>query len=621
MAAGLAAYSNSFAGVLVFDDEPALARNPALGTLPPLSAALNAPPDTTLSGRPVATLSFALDHARSDGNVDAYHETNLAIHLVNALLIYGIVRRTLATPPLADRFGGSASFLALVTGLLFVVHPLGTSAVTYVVQRVEALMATFLLGTLYAAIRAGEHPASFSARAWMILAVLSCALGMGTKEVMVVAPVLVLLWDWTFAHQGMRKRIGLYCALAGTWIILIGLAANLPRGRSAGLGFAEWPWTTYVVTQAGVALHYLRLVFVPSPLVLDYEWPPAKGAAAYVAAAIVATSIAATLLGLRRRSPSAFVFAWVLGILAPTSLVPVVTEVAAEHRMYLPLAGLLALMVPGLHAAGSRAASRFPAPLRGLVPGVGIGIVAIALLTLSRMTWARNADYHDYDRIWQDTIAKRPDNARARNNYATSLLAQGRFADAEAHLRVAVRVRPSFAEARANLGAALAARGSLAEGAEHLTAAIALSPGYADAHRNLGEVYALQNRLGDAAAQYQLALRILPDDVPLLNRAAWILATAPDASARDGARARELAERAVRLTGGRDIDALDTLAAACAETGDFACAEALAREAVSAASSRGASTGAAELAARAALYARRTPFRTKDPGVPDPPRR
>lgn len=621
MAAGLAAYSNSFAGILVFDDEPALARNPHLGTLLPLSAALQAPPDTTLSGRPVATLSFALDHARSDGGVAAYHQTNLAIHLLNALLVYGTVRRTLATPRFAGRFGGSVPFLALVTGLLFVVHPLGTSAVTYVVQRVEALMGTFLLGTLYAAIRASEHPASSSARGWMALAVVSCAAGMGTKEVMVVAPVLVLLWDWTFARETLRKRIGLHLALAGTWTILIGLAANLPRGRSAGFGFTEWPWATYVVTQAGVVLHYLRLVFIPSPLVLDYEWPPATGAAAHVAAAIVAGLIAATILGLRRRSPTAFIGAWVLGILAPTSLVPVVTEVAAEHRMYLPLAGVLALIVPGLHAVASRAASRSPSLSRGLAPIVGVGIVAIALLTLGRMTYARNTDYHDYDRIWQDTIAKRPDNARARNNYATSLLAQGRLADAEAQLRAAVRARPSFAEAQANLGASLAAQGRLAEGAEHLREAIALRPGYADAHRNLGEIYALQDRFGDAAAQYQLALGILPDDVSLLNRAGWILATAPEVSVRNGARARELAQRAVRLTGGRDIDSLDTLAAACAEVGDFGCAEAFARMALAAASSQGASRGAAELAARAALYARRIPFRTPDPGVADSPRR
>jgi len=232
-------------------------------------------------------------------------------------------------------------------------------------------------------------------------------------------------------------------------------------------------------------------------------------------------------------------------------------------------------------------------------------------MLFARMTHARNADYHDFDRIWSATIAERPQNARARNNYATSLMMKGRYAEAEPHLRVAVAEKPSFVEAEANLGVALSAQGRLDEGAGHLRRAIALRPDYTPAHRNLGETYALQHRLADAAGHYATALEQQPDDVNLLNRMSWILATASDARVRDGARARALAERAVRLTRGQDPDALDSLAAALAEVGEFDKAVATAREALDAARARRNLNLARGLEQRLALYARGERYRER----------
>jgi tetratricopeptide (TPR) repeat protein len=217
-------------------------------------------------------------------------------------------------------------------------------------------------------------------------------------------------------------------------------------------------------------------------------------------AALLAALLAATIRGLLRRSPAAFAGAWFFLILAPTSsVIPIVTEVAAEHRMYLPVAGVIALVVLALFAAlrSQRAMRR-----------AGLLVAAAVVMLFARMTHARNADYHDYDRIWSATIADRPQNARARNNYATSLLTKGRYTEAEPHLRVAVTENPSLAEAQANLGVALSAQRKLDEGAAHLRRAIELQPDYASAHRNLGETYAMQDRLADALAEYTKALAI-----------------------------------------------------------------------------------------------------------------
>jgi tetratricopeptide (TPR) repeat protein len=170
-------------------------------------------------------------------------------------------------------------------------------------------------------------------------------------------------------------------------------------------------------------------------------------------------------------------------------------------------------------------------------------------------------------------------------------------------------VNPSFAEAQANLGVTLSAQGRLEEGADHLRRAIALQPRYSAAHRNLGETYALQHRLGDAAAEYLKALESQPDQVSVLSRASWILATASDERVRDGARALDLAGRAVTLSGHQDADSLDSLAAAFAELGQFDSAVATAREGVAVARSRGNRNLTSGLEQRATLYARGQKYR------------
>ena len=226
--AALLAYSNSYTGLFVFDDEPAIVENPHIKQLWPLTAAMRAPAETTVSGRPIVSLSLALNYAlapdaardtletpragvpasdydRLYANLWGYHAFNLAIHVAAALTLFGVVRRTLSTERLRARFGEHATALALVVALIWTVHPLLTSAVTYVIQRAESLMGLFYLLTLYCAIRAAEGKQT---RAWTAAAVVACALGMLTKESMVTAPLVVVLWDWLFRRGSDGGQTG-----------------------------------------------------------------------------------------------------------------------------------------------------------------------------------------------------------------------------------------------------------------------------------------------------------------------------------------------------------------------------------------------------------------------------
>ncbi len=616
--AGLVAYRSSFAGAFVLDDGPAISLNSHIKALWPLSRAMSAPPEVTVAGRPVVSLSLALNYAlapadvrdvlsapgpaspagdlaRYRRNLWGYHAMNVTIHVLAGLALFGVVRRTLAAvPAVAPR----ATPLALITALIWVVHPLQTGSVTYVVQRAESLMGLFVLLTLYCAIRA-HGPGR---RWWAVASVAACAAGMATKEVTVVAPLLVLLWDWLFGRRPPESadtapRWTLYAGLSASWLLLAWLMWNSPRPESVGFGFDAWPWWRYLATQAGVVLHYVRLSLVPAPLVLDYGWSAVSSVAVAAGPVLLVSALVAGAGWLTlRRHPLAYPASWVFVILAPTSsVVPIVTEVAAEHRMYLPLAGVLVLVVLGVDAIiGRLAASRRLA--------VGGALVAVATVTLVTLTDARNRDYSSEESLWRDTVEKRPDNARAHNNYAVSLLQRGEYDLAASHLRRAIALDPDFAGNYGNLGVALCRTGACAEGVTYLERALQLEPSAKRLHRDLGEAHGSLGRDADALRHFLAAIDAAPEDVFLLNRAGWLLATSSDPNVRSAPRAVALAERAVRLTGRRDETSLDTLAAGLAASGRRAEAALVGAEALERAKANGNHALVPELEQRLASY-------------------
>jgi tetratricopeptide (TPR) repeat protein len=564
-----------------------------------------------MSGRPLAAFTLALNYAlapadvrdvfapagpglpadaavRFARNVWGYHALNLIVHVLAALALFGVVRRTLLSPALRERYGPVATGAAGAIALIWVVHPLNTEAVTYVVQRVESLMGLCYLTTLYCAIRATED--SGRRLWWMAAAVIVCACGMATKEVMVTAPIMVAIWDWLFlrpANQSAvdsRRRWRFYTALGATWLVLAALVVQMPRAHAAGFSLG-WTWSSYLATQMGVVLHYLRLAIVPAPLVLDYSWPKATsiGEIALPALAILALAAASTWMVAKRR-PAGFLGAWFLLILAPSSSVlPIVTEIAAEHRMYLPVAGVIAFMVLG----GYRLLVRAPVSTVRAATVIGAAAVMVAAV-FATLTRDRNRDYWSDEGLWAKTVEQRPGNARARVSLAIDLLARQRTAGAEGQLREAIRLSPEDARAHLNLGLALYTDGNAAGAIAELERSKGLDPASGETAGALGEAYLAAHRPADAVASFQRALDLLPDGRAsryLMSRVAWLLATSPDDRLRDGPRAVALGEKAVALTNRRDPVALDALGAAYAETERFADATRTLEEAVSVAES------------------------------------
>jgi Tfp pilus assembly protein PilF len=642
------AYSNSFQGVFVMDDRFGIVDNPNIKTLWPLTQAMSAPPELPVSARPVASLTLAINYALAPDdvrdvltpggpsappdrrerflrNVWGYHFFNVTLHVLAGFALFGVVRRTLLSERLRARFASSSTAIAFQCTLIWLVHPLLTDAVTYVVQRTEVLMGLFCLLTLYCGIRAGDRDLRIDRRRWWAAAAIAaCAMGMGSKQTMVGAPVLVWLWFWTFgptlsrepeAAGERRLRWGLYAGLAATWIILAALVAMERWPHSIGLAREGWtPWT-YLLTQTGVIVHYLRLSIVPSPLSLDYDgWPMARSIAQILPyGAFLLVLFGATVIAITRRHPLGFPAGWFFVLLAPSSSVlPLATEIAAERRMYLPLAAVVVLAVVGAYVLGQRLLERVVADSRtrrtaGIVAAgtMVIGIVA----ALGTATYARNHDYWSDEGIWRDTVEKRPANPRARLNYGVDLYAAGRLIDAERELREAIRLKEASAPAHGNLGAVLCRLGQLDEGIQHLERALALDPEYTTAYGNLGEAYGSRGQRALAAQYFARAVEAAPDNPFLLNRLGWLLATSPEDGVRNGHRAVEVAERAASITSRQDLMSLETLSAAYAEAGRFGEAVATGRESLALAERQGNRAILSDLAARLSLFEMRQKFR------------
>ena len=327
--ATLATYGNSFSGPFIFDDSSSIVDNATIRQLWPIWKPLCPPCGSgeTVGGRPVLNLSLAVNYAVCERDVHGYHITNLAIHLAATLLLFGIVWRTVVMllpglPP-QPASPGAATSIACAVALLWAVHPLQTESVTYIVQRAESLMGLFYLLTLYCFLRSAD---SEKAIFWYGGSVLACLLGMATKEVMVTAPLVVLLYDRTFLagsfREAVRRRWGYYLALAATWLLLAWLVAStalLPAAYTERAPYIQ-SFTTweYLATEQGVIVHYLRLAVWPAGLCLDYLWPAATTVPGVLfPAVVVAGLLALTVWALVRRPAWGFLGAWFFLTLAP----------------------------------------------------------------------------------------------------------------------------------------------------------------------------------------------------------------------------------------------------------------------------------------------------------------
>ncbi len=462
----VAVYAAGVSGPFILDDQSAIVQNADIRDLSRLGRVLWPADDSSVAGRPLASLSFALGYAAGGLDPRGYHVVNIGLHALCAVLLFLVVRRTLRLASVRPALAWPPDRVAAAAAAIWAVHPLNSEVVSYLTQRTESLMAACLLATVYAAQRA----AASGRPGWAVAATVACAAGMASKETMVVAPVLVALYDRAFLFGGwreaVRRRRGLYLGLAATWGLLALLVAGGPRAAVSGAASGVTVGT-YLLNQAPLVLRYLRLAFWPSDLVVFYGWPRPL-AFGDVAGDVVAVSVLLALTAaLWAKAPRwGFLGAWVALALAPTStLVPIATEVGAERRMYVPLAGLVTLAVVGTAVGAARAA--WPAVRR---PAPAAGVLAAVLTVFGTATAVRAAEYRVPVELYRTLVARWPTPV-AFHILGEALVVEQRDAEAIAPLRRAVAMGDS--RAGYPLGVALLNQRQIGEAREALAAFVA----------------------------------------------------------------------------------------------------------------------------------------------------
>ena len=521
-------------------------------TGPNLRRVLSPRRDSPVAGRPLVNATLAANYATAALEPRAYRATNLAIHLLCALLLMGAVRRTLAASARWTLPAASAADVGFAVALVWVVHPLNSEVVNYVTQRTESLMALCLFATLYASARAhGAAP-----RGWQALAVLSCLLGMACKESMAVAPLLVVVIDGWVVYPSVaaaaRARAPFYALLVSTWAALIALHWSGPRMSSAGFDTAIDPWT-YLLNQAPIVVRYLGLSLWPRDLVVMYGAPvPVSLSEVWAPAALLAVLAGATGVALWRGSWLGAAGAWFFVALAPaSSVVPIATEAGAERRMYVPLVAVVAVAV--------WAAAR---GLSGLGRGPrlqGAALVAVVAF-LAAGTVARNAEYRT-PRVLAQTVLDRRPSGYASHMMAEALIGEGKADEAVPFLRAAGASSPL---AQYALGVVHFNAGRYADAYGSLDAFVRREPALVEviqARVLMGKVRVMDRRWSDAVAQFREALRMNPTEREALALLAQSLFEADDFEAAIPAYERYLARFP------QDLDARCTLGIALVGSG------------------------------------------------------
>ncbi|MFN0022048.1 MAG: tetratricopeptide repeat protein [Pirellulaceae bacterium] len=555
-------FANGLTTPYMFDDVYWIRDNPAIRTLWPPSSAR----------RPLGYYSLQLDYAVHGNGVFGYHAVNIAIHAAAAVVLFLLVRETLKL----GRFSTSAvssTWFAFAVALLWAVHPLQTSSVTYIIQRFESLMGLGLLLCLYGVLRGATAEGQNFRWMWYAIAWLAYCGSIASKEIAAVCPLVVLLFDRVFLagswRGALKQRWPLYLAFLPplAWLAMTMRGTLGDDGTNAGFGYeGVTPWE-YLRSQGGVILHYLRLSFWPDSLCLDYGWPVATSPLAiYLPGAIVLTLLLASSWALWKQPALGFLGMSFFLILAPTSSFMPIADLAFEHRMYLPLAAVVILFLLALNWMLNRHLPNEAARRKWFLVITGCCAAALSVRTV-----VRNLDYSNPYAMWAKVARQNPHNARAHTNLAFLLNSAGKDAQAIEHLNAAMRETPKYARAFSYRADMFAKQGDTTAAVQLYREALQIHPRYVTAHLHLAKVLLIQKK--DYAGTLAAAATVQQID-PTSREAAKLIArvraTAVDPKFKNPAEAVQLLLANPPLPGQEDKEWQELLTAAkkAEESGD-----------------------------------------------------
>lgn len=605
--AALAAYSPALRGEFLWDDAVFVAENMNLRT-PAGLLRIWFEPGANPHYYPVLLTAFWVQFQAWGMNPAGYHAVSLALHVLNALLLYVLLRRL-----------GIAG--SLFGGLLFLLHPVHVESVAWIAETKNTLSTAFYLSSLLCALQwcgiggapAPDATAEAPARRRRALA-FSFALylaALGSKSTAATLPVSLLLVCWWKRDVPWRRAWGaaIPMLLAGGAVGAFSMA--IEAGFSPSDAMAAFTLRERIVAAGWSFWFYLGKLLCPVSLGLIYpRWAPDPGSLVALAAPASAIALLAVLLAASRsigRGPFAAVFHFA-ALAGPIPFLNIsfvyLHSFVADHFVYVPSLGLAALA-----AHGWARAPRVPDRLR-------IALAVALLLALGVLAFRQARTWADGVRLYTHALRVNPSNPSLHNNLGNALQQRGEFARAEAHHREALRLKPDHPKVRNNLAVALLAQGRSDEAILALDEALRRNPGDVFAALNRAHALARDATSAEADRLFASLLDRWPHEPAVLNEYAWHLATQPGATPDALDLAVRLAREACAHTANGDAAYLDTLAAAYAATGSFTQAVATAAAALRLAERAGNDGLAKEIRLHLDLFRREEPYRRHGGAVP-----
>ena len=534
-------YSNILKAPFVFDDQQNIRDNPHVRLTELTLEGINKTVvENPYNNRPVAHASFVLNYYFHKYNVMGYHLVNILIHIMTGIFLYFFLKITLSISILSmscrypvpgksqtvarDSHAGFSdhSLIAFFAVLIWLVHPIQTQSVTYIVQRMNSMAAMFyvLSFLLYAKARLAEEKKGKS----ILFAgcVLAGILALGSKEIAATLPFFIFLYEWYFFQDLNRDWFKRHIFLFSGVVILFAIVAVVYMGAHplerilSDYDKRDFTLIQRVLTEFRVVIYYISLLIFPLPsrLNLDHDFPISSSLINPVTTIFSIVSVIG-LIGLafymaKRDRLLSFCILWFLGNLVIESSV-IGLEIAFEHRAYLP-SMFVSMMVVILVCRYVKQ------------KWVILSLLCVVTLVFSYWTYERNTVWGSELSLWEDCVKKSPGKARPHYNLGNVFTRQEKTAEAIDQYSKTLKINPDHEKAHYNLGIALAKQGKIDEAIDHYTSALKIKPDYAKVHNNLGNILARQGRVDEAIGHYYEVLRINPDDAEAHNNLGVVMA-------------------------------------------------------------------------------------------------
>ncbi len=542
-------YSNTLSVPFVFDDLFVITNNPYTHSLSNLW-----PPG---GARYLGYVTFALNYAGGGLHVAGYHIVNIAIHIINGILVYTLVLYIFMTPVMKGFLKGGdkapALYIALLSALIFTVHPVNTQGVNYITQRFTSLATLFYLLSIVLFLKWRISEGKERRAAFYALSLLAAIAAQKTKEISFTLPFMIVFFEFVFfpAHGGFNcKKRALFLAPFLLCLLIIPLslfgqalagmvfgAGGTPGvGGGGGLSAAvpldlkEIPLYNYLITQLRVVVTYLRLIILPVGQNLDYDYPvfqsfwnPAVFLSFLLNIVIISSGVYIFLRSRAGKNPYLLIISsglfWFYTALAVEAVAPL-RDVINEHRLYLPGIGIYTAFSAAVLYAFSRARERFHLKISTMAAAVIIACITV--LPLAAAAYGRNMVWRDIIVLYEDIVQKSPGKARAHNNLGVEYAKRGALDRAVKEFRATLDLDPALRDTSKNLAKALMQEGLIDKAAEEYRRFLETSPGDIDARASLAEIYYKKGLLSAAATEYRMILAKNPGRIKARNNLANI---------------------------------------------------------------------------------------------------